>query len=133
MKWKNYGLWISIASILYMVLKDLGFKIDFTEWQTYVTAIVGILAALGIISNPEKGKGFFDKLPIVEEIVQEVTEQIMPDSNESESLNVHEESVKSDQFQSAGEETLADTSKRSDIPMNTKQPHGMPPPPNEFI
>src|SRR4051794_32542337 len=63
MKWKNYGLWVSLASILYMVLKDLGMQIDLTTWETYVTAIIGFLAALGIISNPDKGKGFFDKIP----------------------------------------------------------------------
>jgi uncharacterized membrane protein len=60
MKWKNYGLWVSIASVLYMVLNDLGLKIDLTEWQTYVTAILGILVGLGIISNPENGKGYFN-------------------------------------------------------------------------
>lgn len=60
MKWKNYGLWVSITSILYMVLKDLGYQIDLTRWDTYVTAILGILVTLGVISNPESGKGYFD-------------------------------------------------------------------------
>ncbi|WP_299092218.1 hypothetical protein [uncultured Metabacillus sp.] len=60
MKWKNYGLWVSISSVLYMVLEDLGYQIDLTRWETYVTGILGILAALGIISNPENGKGFFN-------------------------------------------------------------------------
>lgn len=64
MKWKNYGLWVSIASLLYMTLKDLGFQIDLTQWQTYVTGILGILVTLGIISNPENGKGYFNaKVP----------------------------------------------------------------------
>lgn len=61
MKWKNYGLWLSLISIVYMVFKDFGSQIDLTTWETYVTAIVGILAALGVISNPDKGKGYFDK------------------------------------------------------------------------
>ncbi|MCA1032375.1 hypothetical protein LCL95_15175 [Bacillus timonensis] len=59
MKWKNYGLWVSIASISYMVLKDLGYQIDLTRWETYVSAILGIFATLGVISNPEDGKGYF--------------------------------------------------------------------------
>ncbi|MBO1510310.1 hypothetical protein [Metabacillus bambusae] len=64
MKWKNYGLWVSIASVLYMVINDLGYQIDLTRWDTYVTAILGILVALGVISNPESGKGFFNaKIP----------------------------------------------------------------------
>lgn len=60
LKWKNYGLWVSIASVMYMILKDLGLQIDLTQWETYVTSILGILVTLGIISNPESGKGFFN-------------------------------------------------------------------------
>ncbi|MCC3355369.1 hypothetical protein [Bacillus sp. REN16] len=77
MKWKNYGLWVSLASILYMVFKDLGLQIDLTTWETYVTAIIGLLAALGIISNPDKGKGFFDKIPnSPAEAITQVAEQL---------------------------------------------------------
>ncbi|WP_207308563.1 hypothetical protein [Bacillus timonensis] len=77
MKWKNYGLWVSLASILYMVLKDLGMQIDLTTWETYVTAIIGFLAALGIISNPDKGKGFFDKIPDTPaEAITQVAQQL---------------------------------------------------------
>lgn len=60
LRWRNYGLWTSIASLLYMVLKDFGLQIDLTSWETYVTSILGILVTLGIISNPESGKGYFD-------------------------------------------------------------------------
>ncbi|WP_216773235.1 hypothetical protein [Metabacillus halosaccharovorans] len=59
MKWRNYGLWMSVASVLYMVFRDLGLQIDLTSWETYVTSILGILVTLGIISNPESGRGFF--------------------------------------------------------------------------
>ncbi|WP_180271474.1 hypothetical protein [Fredinandcohnia onubensis] len=77
MKWKNYGLWVSLGSILYMVFKDLGMQIDLTAWETYVTAILGLLGALGIISNPDKGKGFFDKIPNTPvEAIAQVTEQL---------------------------------------------------------
>jgi hypothetical protein len=43
-----------------MVINDLGYQIDLTRWDTYVTALLGILVALGVISNPESGKGFFN-------------------------------------------------------------------------
>ena len=59
MKWRNYGLWVSMASVIYMVLRDMGMQIDLTQWETYVTAILGILATLGVISNPEQGRGYF--------------------------------------------------------------------------
>lgn len=43
-----------------MVINELGLTIDLTKWQTYVTVILGILMGLGIISNPENGKGYFN-------------------------------------------------------------------------
>ncbi len=51
---------MSIASVLYMVFRDLGLQIDLTSWETYVTSILGIFVTLGIISNPESGRGFFN-------------------------------------------------------------------------
>ncbi|MDQ0230420.1 hypothetical protein [Metabacillus malikii] len=59
MRWKNYGLWVSITSLIYMVLNDMGYKIDLTKWETYVTVILGILVSLGVLSNPENGRGYF--------------------------------------------------------------------------
>lgn len=59
MRWRNYGLWASIASLLYMFFRDMGFQIDLTQWETYVNGILGILVAMGIISNPEASKGYF--------------------------------------------------------------------------
>lgn len=60
-KFKNYGLWIALAALIFMVLEDLGYTIDPTRWETYVTLVVGILIYLGIVSNPKDGKGFKDK------------------------------------------------------------------------
>lgn len=60
-KLKNYGLWVAIAALFYMILEDLGFAIDPTRWETYVTLIIGILICLGIVSNPKDGKWFKDK------------------------------------------------------------------------
>ncbi|MBE4909051.1 hypothetical protein IMZ08_13360 [Bacillus luteolus] len=59
MRWRNYGLWASIASLLYMFFRDMGLQIDLTQWETYVNGILGVLVALGIISNPEASKGYF--------------------------------------------------------------------------
>ncbi|APH05155.1 hypothetical protein [Bacillus weihaiensis] len=63
-RWKNYGLWVAIASVLYMLINDLGLQIDLTKWETYVSSILGILVTLGIISNPEDGRGFFKQKTI---------------------------------------------------------------------
>lgn len=95
MKWKNYGLWVSLASILYMVFKDFGMQIDLTTWETYVTAIIGFLAALGIISNPDKGKGFFDKIPDTPaEAITQVTEQLQ---NQNQQPTIQQETPSQNQ------------------------------------
>ncbi|MEK3853451.1 holin [Cytobacillus sp. FSL H8-0458] len=59
-KLKNNGLWVAIAALFYLVLEDLGYQIDPTRWETYVTLIVGILISLGVVSNPKEGKWFGD-------------------------------------------------------------------------
>lgn len=58
-----------------MVFKDLGLQIDLTQWDTYVTAILGVLVALGVISNPEDGKGFFNAKTPPSSIVNAPTTQ----------------------------------------------------------
>lgn len=60
-KWKNYGLWVAIASLLGMVLQDAGFHITPEKFEKYVDAVLTILVLAGIISNPSIGKGFVDK------------------------------------------------------------------------
>lgn len=59
-KIKNHGLWVAIAALFYLVLEDLGYQIDPTLWETYVTLIIGILISLGLVSNPKEGKWFGD-------------------------------------------------------------------------
>jgi len=60
-KYKNYGLWISLASLLFMILNAYGIGIQEEEYNIIITTILSVLIALGVISNPEAGKGFGDK------------------------------------------------------------------------
>lgn len=91
MKWKNYGLWVSLASILYMVFRDLGVQIDLTTWETYVTAVLGILATLGIVSNPEKGKGFFDKVPTSPtEAITQVAQHLQNQGQQNQQIGLNQ-------------------------------------------
>ncbi|MFC0235485.1 hypothetical protein [Fictibacillus phosphorivorans] len=53
----NYGVVIALASLFYLILEDLGYKIDPTRWETYITLIVGLLISFGIIRNPSKADG----------------------------------------------------------------------------
>ncbi len=61
-RWRNYGLWVSIVSQLLLLAQLIGqvtglYEITDSLQQdivTIVNVILGILATLGIISNPTK-------------------------------------------------------------------------------
>jgi uncharacterized membrane protein len=58
---KNYALWISISSFVFMIIQNLGLQITPESWNLYVNSILGILILLGIVNNPTTdNKGFGD-------------------------------------------------------------------------
>ncbi|NNU85350.1 holin [Geobacillus sp. BMUD] len=59
-RFKNYGLWVSVASLLFMILQDIGVHITPEKYHAYVDVILTILITLGIISNPKEGKWYHD-------------------------------------------------------------------------
>jgi uncharacterized membrane protein len=61
-KWKNYGLWVSIASLVLLILQQLplGIVIDIGKYSEVVNLVLSILVAAGVISNPTSGKGYLD-------------------------------------------------------------------------
>lgn len=61
MKWKNYGLWVSLFSLLGMLLIDSNIINDIARYDEYVKLILSILVAAGIISNPNIGNFYLDK------------------------------------------------------------------------
>lgn len=50
-RWKNYGLWVSIAAFIPLLLSSLGIQI-IPNYQELVNALLAILVTAGIISNP---------------------------------------------------------------------------------
>jgi uncharacterized membrane protein len=60
-KWKNYGLWVSLASTVLLVLQVSGVGIDSDKYNLIVNSVLGTLAIAGIISNPSQGNGYSDK------------------------------------------------------------------------
>ena len=50
-RFKNYGLWVSIAALIPLVLSGLGIQI-IPNYQEIVNAVLAILVTVGIISNP---------------------------------------------------------------------------------
>jgi uncharacterized membrane protein len=58
---KNYGLWTSLAALVFMILQNSGVSILPEDWNSYVNSILGILILLGIVSNPDtENSGFQD-------------------------------------------------------------------------
>ncbi|MED3026134.1 MULTISPECIES: hypothetical protein [Bacillus cereus group] len=60
-KFKNYGLWVALFALLGMVLMDTVPHFNLGRYQEYVDVLLFILAAAGVISNPNAGKWFADK------------------------------------------------------------------------
>lgn len=67
-KWQNYGLWVSLTAAVLLAVQTIGAIFDFQlapekydEITAAVNALLGVLVVLGIVSNPEAGKGYTDK------------------------------------------------------------------------
>lgn len=55
---RNWGTWVSIFSLLFLVLIDAGVGIDPGRYELYVNLILMTLVGLGVISNPGAGKWY---------------------------------------------------------------------------
>ncbi|MRX54713.1 hypothetical protein GJU41_12085 [Bacillus idriensis] len=67
-RWSNYGLWIALVSAVLLAVQAVGALVGFTledakvsEIMVAVNAILGVLVAMGIITNPSNGTGFNDE------------------------------------------------------------------------
>lgn len=59
-RWKNYGLWVSIAAFIPLLLSSFGIQI-FPNYQEVVSALLATLVTAGILSNPTtENKWFID-------------------------------------------------------------------------
>jgi hypothetical protein len=58
-KYKNYGLWLALFSLIGLILRDTGLMFD--SYGEYVELLMYILIALGVVSNPSLGNGYKDK------------------------------------------------------------------------
>lgn len=73
-KWKNYGLYASIAALIPLICEGFGIDVLPKNYQEIITSVLGILVLLGVVSSPEKGKGYIDK-PI-EPPVKDITNEM---------------------------------------------------------
>ena len=58
-RWKNYGLWIAVASFIPLVLQGFGLDILPTNYTEIINALLSILVMAGIISNPNTTSKWF--------------------------------------------------------------------------
>lgn len=56
---RNYGLWVSVASLVLLVLQSLGVPITPEQYNEIVNTILGILVMLGILNNPTTENKWF--------------------------------------------------------------------------
>ncbi|WP_055070823.1 phage holin [Clostridium massiliamazoniense] len=74
---KNYGLWISIAALIPMVLKGFNINILPENYDQIVTAILSILVMAGILNNPTtECKGFLDDSTESKKKLNDVKEKV---------------------------------------------------------
>lgn len=61
-RWRNAGLWISLASGTYLTLKSFGIDlIPMDEFTRIVECFISAAVFAGIISNPKEGNFYSDK------------------------------------------------------------------------
>ena len=58
-RWKNYGLWVAVASFIPLVLQGFGLDILPTNYTEIINALLSILVMAGIVSNPNTESKWF--------------------------------------------------------------------------
>lgn len=58
-RFKNYGLWLSVAALIPMLLQGFGFDILPENYETIINTILGILVMAGLLNNPTTEKKWF--------------------------------------------------------------------------
>lgn len=60
-RFKNYGLWVSVAAFVPLLLNGLGCDILPKNYGDLVNSALGILVLAGILNNPQTdNKGYLD-------------------------------------------------------------------------
>ena len=58
-RWRNYGLWLSIAAFIPLLLSSFGFNVLPANYQEIISAFLGILVMAGIINDPNTSRKWF--------------------------------------------------------------------------
>jgi uncharacterized membrane protein len=60
-RFKNYGLWLAVASLGLIVAQAFGLTIAEDKYNEVVNAVLTVLVLAGVVNNPSNGTGFKDK------------------------------------------------------------------------
>ena len=60
-RFKNYGLWLALASLGLIVAQSFGLNIAEDKYTEVVNAVLTVLVLAGVVNNPTSGSGFKDK------------------------------------------------------------------------
>ncbi|WP_078548626.1 phage holin [Litchfieldia alkalitelluris] len=60
-RFKNYALWIAVASLGLIVAQSFGLEITEDKYNEVVNAVLTVLVLAGVINNPTSGSGFKDE------------------------------------------------------------------------
>jgi uncharacterized membrane protein len=60
-RFKNYALWIAVASLGLIVAQAFGFEIAEDKYNEIVNGVLTVLVLSGVINNPTSGTGFKDE------------------------------------------------------------------------
>lgn len=67
-RFKNKGLWVSVAALIPMILKGFNINILPENYNDIINLILGVLVMAGILSDPTTGKGYLDVKEDVERV-----------------------------------------------------------------
>jgi phi LC3 family holin len=60
-RFKNYGLWLAVASLGLIIAQAFGLTIAEDKYNEVVNAVLTVLVLAGVVNNPTSGSGFKDE------------------------------------------------------------------------
>ncbi|GFZ31766.1 hypothetical protein CSC2_22920 [Clostridium zeae] len=76
-RFRNYGLWVSIAALIPMVLQGFGLDILPSNYKDIINALLTILVMAGILNDPTTvAKWFTDDKEKAEKAIEEKYDEV---------------------------------------------------------
>ena len=85
-RFKNYGLWLSVAALVPMVLDGFGLKVLPSNYKEITTTVLSILVMGGILNNPTTENQWYkdDTKKIDEDIKKQIPSEVEIKANKAD-------------------------------------------------